>query len=195
MKKNSLPKFSKVTLIIAGALFLLLALVEVLKKLNVYLLLFGIGTAELLPFFRISGVLLLLAGLAVWAFKSAKPKLLKGFIVFIAVVAIFAFSLVSFSVVLFSPSGRYFEFTSDDNAHKIVVREESMLLYGGGYIYEKTSFCTMQRVGVYSTDDGFLPFTVDAYYFVWHEEGFDLHHGFYGKDDKEYKVVKMGYIK
>ena len=96
---------------------------------------------------------------------------------------------------LFTMDATYFEYTSDDKKHTIVVNEGSFILWGCGDIYEKTSFCTMQKVGDYTTDDGFRPFTNDAFYFVWNENDFELHHSFYGSKSKEYQVVKMEYVK
>ena len=94
----------------------------------------------------------------------------------------------------FSPSNRYFEYTSNDQKHEIVVNEKSFLLGGWGDIYEKTSFCTMKKVGEYTTDDGFCPFTNNAFYFVWNEKGFELHYD-YGSSGEEYRVVRMDYAK
>ena len=195
MKNNSLPKFSKISFIIASALAGLFILLSVLKHYNVYLYLFGISTKEILWIITFPFVALVLAAFAVWLFKRAKNKILRGLSVFLSVSAFVCISLVLFAVILFSPSGRYYNFRSDDGKHEIVVHEKSLLLYGGGDIYEKTSFCTMQRVGGYGTDDGYLPFTDGKFYFVWYADSFELHYFFGGIDDDGYNTVEMRYAK
>lgn len=196
MKKFIFPKFSKITFIIAFVLFFTNFLISGLEKLGVYIYFSVISTQEIIPSVKILCVILLSCALAVFIFNNINNKVLCIILtVIISVLALAYCGLICFSELSFE--SKYYEYTSDYNDHRIVVRESTWLLAGGGTVYEKTSFCTMKEVGYYSTDDGFRPFSNGAYFFVWNEDNFELHHAFLGaSDDKSmYKVVEMEYIK
>ncbi len=192
MKKIIFPKFSKIAFIISGVLLCICFLIRILEKFNIYIYLLGVGTQEILPFITIPCVALLISAFTVLLYKNISRKTLVVPLTIIISFFIFSYMLVDYA---FSPSSEYFEFKSNDKKHSIVVNEKSFLLSGGGVIYEKTSFCTMKRVGGYSTDDGFCPFSNDAFYFVWNENDFELYHSFFGSKSEEYRVVKMEYVK
>ena len=192
MEKIIIPKFSKITLIVSGVLFCLYLLIRILVKFNVYIYLFKVGVEVIIPIIIMLSVTLLISTIAVLFYKNTKHKTL----------AVLTTTILSFLILsclsmffLFTMDATYFEYTSDDKKHSIVVNEGSFLLSGYGDLYEKTSFCTMKKVGDYTTDDGFRPFTEDAFYFVWNEIDFELHYSFFGSKSEEYRVVKMEYVK
>lgn len=176
MKKPVFPLFSKIAWILSGILLSIYLLIEVLELLNIYLYVPGIGAKEIIPFLMIPCAVFLISAVAVFSYKNCKHILLKILVILLTVIlAVVAYFYILFSF-FFTPVNTYFEFTSDDQQHTIVVNEMSWLLAGGGDLYEKTSFCTMKKVGTYATDDGFCPFTNNAFYFVWNENNFELHY-------------------
>ena len=193
MKKTVLPKFSKIAFIISGVLLCVYLLISILVKFNIYVYLLGVGTREIISFITTPCVALLISAFAVLLYKNISRKTLVVPLTIIISFFVFSYMLADY---VFSPSSEYFEYTSDDKNHHIVVDERSFLLGGWGDIFEKTSFCTMKRVGGYSTDDGFCPFSNDAFYFVWNENDFELHYSHGGsKSEEYYRVVKMEYVK
>lgn len=192
MKKIILPKFSKITFIISGVLFCIYILIRSLAKFDISLYFLGVGTQEIMPFITMPCVAFTISAIAVLLYKNIGHKTLVAWLSIVISFLVLLYMLIDYS---FSPSSKYFEYTSDDQKHHIVVNERSFLLGGWGDIYEKNSFCTMKRVGGYSTDDGFCPFSNDAFYFVWGENDFELHHSFFGNKSEEYRVVKMEYVK
>ena len=191
-RKIVFPKYSIVALIATGVFALFYLLVRILAKFNVYLYLFGWGSENMLPIITMLCIASLVSAVTVFIYKNSKHKILSGLLLTVFSLW-FYYLLIMFT--LFCVNGTYFEYSSDDGKHQIVARECAFLQVGWGDIYEKTSFCTMRRVGGYSTDDGFGPFSSDAFYFVWNEDDFELHHSFFGSLDEEYRVVKMEYIK
>lgn len=195
MKKITLPKFPKIFFIISGVLLFIYFLLSVLEKLNIYIYWAGISTQEILPSAKILLILSLTSAFTVLMFKKIRHKALCiALAVIISVSSLVYCIMVDFSEL---SDSKYYEYTSDDKSHHIVVNEWSWLLAGGGRIYEKTSFCTMKKVGDYSTDDGFRPLSEDTFYFVWNEDNFELHHAFLSSLDSKsmYKVVEMEYAK
>ena len=193
MKKIVIPKFSKISLTIAVILFCVYIFIRNLAKLNTYIYLFGVGTQEIMPFMTIPCVILCISSIAVFLYKNIGHKALITSLTIVILFLICSSMLLGYAL---SPGSKYFEYTSDDGEHHIVVKECSFLLGGWGYIYEKNTFGTMKKVGSYYTDDGFLPFSNDAFYFVWNENDFELHHSVFGTERSEnYQVVKMEYVK
>ncbi|MBE6718604.1 MAG: hypothetical protein E7574_05065 [Ruminococcaceae bacterium] len=85
---------------------------------------------------------------------------------------------------------KYFEYTSPDKEHVIVVDIESSSdlhsdFYSGD-IYEKTSFCTMKKVGWFSK-----PSNCGDYYYVWNEENFEIH--FECETDHDHDTIMLEY--
>ena len=192
MKKIVFPKFSVICAIISSVLFSVYLLIKILIKFDTYIYLFGVSTQELMPFITFPCVALLFASIYVLLCKNIRRKALISSIIILLSILVFSYMLLDNS---FSPDSEYFEFRSDDQEHDIVINECSFLLGGWGYVYEKTSFCTMKRLGRYSTDDGFCPIAKDAYYFVWNEDDFEFHYSFFGNKNEEYRVVIMEYVK
>ena len=192
MKKIVIPKFSKVSLIISIILFCAYLFIRILIKFNTYIYLFGVSTQEIMPFITMPCVAFTMSAVAVLLYKNIGHKILVASVAVILSVFVLWYMLIGYA---FSPYSKYFEYMSDDKEHHIVVNECSFLRAGWGYIYEKTSFCTMKKVGYYSTDDGYCPFSKDAFYFVWNENDFELHFPFIGSKNEKYRVVKMEYVK
>ncbi len=192
MKKVILPKFSKTTFIISGVLLCVYFFIRILAKFDIYLYLLGVGTQEIMPFITIPCVALIISAVAVLLYKNLGHRILVAYLTIILSFFVFSYMLLNYA---FSPSSKYFEYTSDDKEHHIVVKECSFLLGGWGYIYEKNSFCTMKRVGGYRTDDGFCPFTKNNFFFVWNENDFELHLSYSGDSSEKDRVVKMKYAK
>lgn len=191
-RKTVFPKYSIAALIASGVFVVFRLIILILAKFNVYLYLFGWGSEDMFPIITMLCIASLVSAVTVFIYKNSKHKVLAGLLLTVFSLW-FYYLLIMFT--LFCINGTYFEYSSDDRKHQIVARECAFLQVGWGDIYEKTSFCTMRRVGGYSTDDGFGPFSSDAFYFVWNEDNFELHHSFFGSLDEEYRVVKMEYIK
>ena len=190
-KKIIFPKVSVIFFILFAVLLGAYLLLEYLEATDVYIYLLGFGTNEIMIKLIPLYVLSLVIGVAVFLYKNISRKILATLL--IIAVALAALWYLAISLMFASPD-TYFEYTSPDNEHQIVARDMSFLLSGGGIIYEKTSFCTLKRVGGYTTDDGFCPFTHDAFYFVWNENDFELHYDYFNAE-AEYRVVKMEYAK
>lgn len=190
MKRMVFPLFSRIALVFSGIFLGIYLLNKFLERRNIYIFFSGLGANEIMPFITILCVALLISAIAVFLYKNCKHKITVVTLSVILSISVIFFMIVAYA---FSPVNTYFEYTSDDQQHEIIVNEKSFLLGGWGDIYEKTSFCTMKRVGQYSTDDGFRPFTNNAFFFVWNEENFELHYD-YG-NPSGYKVVKMEYAK
>lgn len=194
MKRMVFPIFSKIALAFSGVLLCSYFLIRIFEKVNIYIYLLGTGATEITPFITIPCVALLISAVAVLVYKNCKHIISKILVITLSVIisiVVIYYMLFSYA---FSPENTYFEYTSDDQKHTVVVNEMTFLLAGGGDIYEKTSFCTMKKVGEYATDDGFCPFTNKAFYFVWNENDFELHYD-YGSFGEEYRVIKMEYAK
>ncbi len=192
MKKIIFPKYSKIALIMSGTFLGIWILIKVFENFNIHLYLFGVGAEEINPIITVLSVVLFISAIGLLLYKNTKHK---DFVVLAT--AIPSFLILSYLIFfsLLSMNGTYFEYTSDDAKHDIVVNERDFLLAGYGDIYEKTSFFTMKRVGGYTTDDGFRPFSNNAFYFVWNEKDFELHYAFFDRNDEEYRIEKMEYAK
>ncbi|VYT71616.1 hypothetical protein [Clostridium tertium] len=73
-------------------------------------------------------------------------------------------------VFLFSEI-KYFNFTSPNGNRTLVVEEDSFLLSGRSYFYEKKFGIFIKSLSKeISTDDGFRPFSTDSYRLTWKDE-------------------------
>lgn len=183
-------KFSVFSLISSGVFLCVYLIVRLLAELNVHLYLFGLASQEISSVAMLLCIVPAVCGAAVLLYKNIRYKIIA-----VIISAVPAFGVLLYSVMLLALAsvGTYFEYTSDDKTHEIVVNECSFLLGGWGEIYEKTSFCTMKQVGEYTTDDGYMPFTQGAFYFVWNENDFELHYNYGAVNGGEYRTVKMEY--
>lgn len=172
-KKLSFPKFSLITFIIGVASLVFYAIAILLQMMGTLLYFSGINTDTLYFTILCAGCMLVTTSIAVFLFKNFKHKWIS--VLISAILTVIIVFLLIFIRTWYISDTDYFEVTSDDSKHDIVVREWAWLLAGGGNIYEKTSPFTMKEVGSYGTDDGYRPFKDNNYYFVWNENDFELH--------------------
>lgn len=173
MKKTFVfPIYSLAMFIVGVVSIIFYAVVKVLQTMGTLLYFSGINTNTLYFTILCAGCMLVLASIAVFLFKNFKHKWISVIIsAILAFMVIFFLSFVRFCMY----DTDYFEFTSNDGKHNIVIEEGTWLLDGGGKIYEKISLFTMKEVGSYSTDDCYRPFTHNDYYFIWNENDFEIH--------------------
>lgn len=132
MKKIIFPKFSKIALSMSIVFLGMWILIKTLESFNIYLYSFGIGTKEIKPIIILIAIALLISSIAVLLFKNSKHKVLLVITTTILSILIFPYLLI---IPLFSTNSTYFEYTSDDDKHDIVVEECAFLLAGYGDIY------------------------------------------------------------
>lgn len=93
-----------------------------------------------------------------------------------AALAVFAvlgglFCLLGALLFGYADSPRYITWQDPDAAHTLVVEESSFLLSGHGTFYQKVSPFLMRKVGSYSADDGYRPFSNGSYALTWQQGG------------------------
>lgn len=183
-------KFSVISFSAAGILFVLCILVAVLNERDIYIYFSGIGTEELIPILIVAAAAFSAAGGIVLICRASKRKALAAWL--LSAAEVLAIGILALLLFFLCDTGRYYEFTSPDNEHKIVVNESSFFLSWGD-IYEKRSVCTLKKIGDYTADDGFTPLEHDQYYITWTDTGFELHYSFSGYSYDEYEVVIIEY--
>ncbi|MBR4858959.1 MAG: hypothetical protein IKU08_07220 [Clostridia bacterium] len=161
---------------IAFVTCLLRLVIGIMDKNDISLWLFGISSEEImLALGAVSGYSTLFFFSFYLSSKKSKHKAV------IAVVS-FAVSVLLMIEVVFiysrQPEYEYFKIVSDDKQHEIIIKEGSYLLSGAGAFYEKTSPITMVKIGEYSTDDGYRPFSDNRYEIDWNENGFEVTYSF-----------------
>lgn len=192
MKRIIIPLYSKIAFIVSALMALLHLLIKISETQNLYFFIFKCEAQEFLVSIDFVCVIALISAVAVVIFKNITRKEIKTLTGILTVaVSVMAFLFFS-ATAMFSIDNTFFEYTSLDGEHEIVVKESSWLLMGGGSVYEKTSFCTMKRIGGYSTDDGYRPFSNKEFYFVWNENNFELH---YCNGRGEYTTAVVEYVK
>ena len=191
-KRFIFPIYSIIPLIFSGVLFLVYGVISFLYKSDVLLYFGRFSSIEITKPFLWLAVFLTISAVLVLLYKNEKYKTLVTILLIATVFLSFSYMMLTLA---FSADYKYYEFTSDDKKHSIVVRECSFLLAGGGSIYEKTSEHTMKFLGSYGTDDGFRPIQMQRYYFIWNENDFEFYYDWGGDDGGGYRVVKMEYVK
>lgn len=63
----------------------------------------------------------------------------------------------------------YYDFTSPDGKHTVIAGEWSWLQGGGVSFYERTNLIFVERIGNFSTDDGYEPIKNGDYSVVWND--------------------------
>ncbi len=172
-KKPRSAWIAMVCLIAAAVCAILCVTLKILEHSGLYLCRHGnlYGTALLL------GMILAIAGIfaLLWAVSR---RVWVALMFWLLLSPIFFYLLVLCVFAWGSSAGwKYHTLTSDDGRHQIVAEEKPGFLQGPGYvaIYEKTSFCTMEKLGDFVTDDGYLPFTLGTASVTWLEDGVQLH--------------------
>lgn len=197
MKKKTLfPLYSIIAfafvLFIAG----FVAVTEVFESKNTF---FYTGfvkftTGDLIIWMILIGGGLFVSAIAVLLHKNVRNNLLRVLIVIVAAIASCLLLLGACISAAFEPKS-YVEIVSDDGEHSIVIGEDCYVFspYGGD-IFEKTSFCTMKKIGRYNTKiDYYTPFSDGKYYAVWNETDFQLHYDCDGTG-KKYTSVTVKYL-
>ena len=189
-KKFRCPLYSKLAFSAAGVLLAVCLIEEALQAFDCSLYLFGVGGKTVVLWLVPVIAVLVISAVAVLLIRSVGHRVLVAIGAVGVSVVVFVGVALSWLV---SMDSRYFTCVSDDGKHTLVVDEQAFLLAGWGDLYEKTSFCTMKKIGDYTTDDGYRPFSNGTFYFVWEDEGFELHYYFGAGGMSEYSVVTARY--
>ncbi|MBO5912692.1 MAG: hypothetical protein J6Q76_04400 [Clostridia bacterium] len=184
-KKSVTWLIFKISAICFAAVLALHIVIIMLLKNNIYLYFGGVASEEILNV--VTAVLSLLFGLTValllLSFKKIRvlaiviTVLLGKLCVFMALLSLF-----------FHMDCTYYELTSPDGQHEIIVKEKTLLFGCSGEFYEKTSLITMQKTGEYSTDD-WPAMSAKTYEVEWLEDGFRFEY-YYGNGIYKTEVVK-----
>ncbi len=188
MKKPVFPILSKITLILAGVLFFCHDLIKFLELQDIYIYISGVVAKDISPYLLIPGALSLILAGSIFLFLNCKHIVLRILIVLLALGLAFGAYIYTIFGLFFSPEATYYEFTSDDQQHTIIVEEESWLHSMGCNFYEKTSFCTMEKVGDSKKHKLPYPLKTEDVSFVWKEDGFEFHYG-----ESEGNVIELEY--
>jgi len=183
-----IPKYTKKSLIISAVFFLLYVFVKILKECGYCLYLFRVGSDEINYILIFVCSTSFLYALSVFFYKNSDHKI----IVVIIMVVVFIVHLWFWSISLFLMCSSYHQFVSPDKENTIVVQNDgSVSLFPiscSGDIYEKTSFCTMKKVGHF-----YIPSNCGSYYFVWNDEDFEMH--FSCETEHEHEPITIAYVK
>lgn len=141
----------------------------------------GFTTGVLFVTMFVIGSVLFVSAIAVFLHKNVEIKWIKITVTILsALISVIFVVMVVISAVLFMPQ-TYVELSSYDEAHNIIIGEDCYLFspYGGD-IFEKTSFCTMKKLGKYVAEkDFYMPFSDGNYSVIWNNDSFEL---FYDSD-------------
>lgn len=188
MKRPVFPLLSKIALILSGVLFFCHDLIKFLELQNIYIYISGVDAKAISPYLLIPGAFFLICAGAIFLFLNCRHIILRILIILLALgLSYGAFYFVIFGL-FFSPENTYYEFTSNDQQHTIIVGEESWLKPMGCEFYEKTSFCTMKKVGDSGIHKVPFPMKPEDVSFVWKEGSFAFHYG-----DADYQVIELEY--
>jgi len=187
-KKIVFPKYTIIALILSVVCLTTYGIANILDKRDIQMYLLGVGTDAIISFCIIMFSILFITAVSVLFYKNSKHKILT--------VVLTLFVLCYYYPIWYMLSldwfGTYDAFTSPDKEHTVVIYHESNLNFHddfySGEIYEKTSFCTMKKVGWLSR-----PRSCDDHYFVWNEEDFEIH--FECETEHKHETITIAYIK
>lgn len=180
-----------VLICVAAVVFILRLTVGIMGRNNISLWILGLSSEEISPALAaVSGICIsLFCGFYLSSVKS-KHKAVIALIS--AVLSVLVMAEVGFEYSR-QPEYEYFQVLSDDGEHEIIIKEGSFLLLGTGSFYEKISPITMVKLGDYSTDDGYRPFTDNNYEIEWYEDAFEVNYSFNGDGITKKETVQ--YVK
>ncbi len=181
-----------ITAVLSAVCFVGFVVIKQLEKADIYIYYMGVDSDELIFSLQISFAILLAITIIPLMFLNIKYKWMPSVMTVVIIFEVLVFMAVA--SLSNSADEKYYEFTSDDGQHQIIVCEWSWLLGGSGRFYERTSFCTMKSLGGYSTDDGYHPISQNQYRFEWYDDGFDFYYSYRGSDDEPYRVESIEYI-
>lgn len=191
MKRPVFPLLTKIALILSGVLFFCHDLMKFLELQNIYIYISGISAKEITPYLLIPGAFFLICAIAMFLLQNLRHIVLRVLVILLSLaIFVVAFYWIIFSTSFFAPDHTYYEFTSHDQQHTIIVQEESWLQPMGCTFYEKTSFFTMKEVGDSKLHKVPYPMQPENVTIVWKEDSFAFHYG-----DAEDEVIEMEYAK
>lgn len=195
MKK--IPKYTKICAAVSCILLLIYRVLFVLKNKGIYIYFFKRSSDEFMAYIVMVLIVLIISGTT----KLLVYKLHKGktFVkIFLSVLTVIVLGTYIFTYMWTAANFKYFSFKSDNGNHKIIIKEQSLLLWGGGDIYEEIAPGVLKYVGEYGADDGSRPFSNNAYDISWYESGFSIHYYFGAgsyADWDGYKTINIDYVK
>ncbi len=158
MEKCINNKRLKIALVLLILIRLLVFILN--KQCDLYILIFGVNQWIINLFVNISIIITTKLIL-----NHSVKNTLKHVINFIAVICI---TLLLFVNIFFNCEKSYFYFHSPDKSRTLVVEEDSFLLSGWSNFYEKKGFIFIKELKEHIyTDDGFRPFSSNAYKLKW----------------------------
>ena len=171
-KKFRFPVATIVTAVLTALCLCVFKTIEILKDRNIYIYYKGVDSDKIIYIMQNTFMFFLAVTIISLMFLNIKYKWIPAVMsVCIILLTLFFITLNSFSN---SADEKYYNFTSADGKHQIVVCEWSFLLGGGGGFYERTSDWTMEHIGGYFTDDGNQPIRQNDYRIEWRSDGFDF---------------------
>lgn len=188
MKRMVFPLLSKITLILSGVLFFCHDLIKFLELQNIYIYISGVDAKAISPYLLISGAFFLICAITIFLFQNCRHIVLKILVILLALAVSYG-AYVYITLSLFMTSEViYYEFTSNDQQHTIIVGEESWLKPMGCTFYEKTSFCTIKEISSSRVNEMPYPLDPGDVTIVWKESTFEFHYG-----DADYQVIELEY--
>lgn len=159
--RNERKKYLKYIWTIALSLEIILYLIFYLFRLKIYL--FNIS-----PNIIVLVLLMLILILPMIFFDYVNKTLIKVIYNLTIVVLI---PIIIFGYIILYSEYRYFTFKSPNKLNTLVVEEKTFLLSGWSDVYEKKYGIFIKQIdGEISTDDGFRPFSNEAYKLQWIDE-------------------------
>ena len=183
MKRIHFPIYSIIAFLIVFLFSVFVYIADRLldKGIYFYTVPSGFTTGVLFVSIFMIGSVLFVSAIAVFLHKNVEIKWIKIIVTILsALISVVFLVMVMISAVLFMPQ-TYVELSSDDEAHNIIIGEDCYFFspYGGD-VFEKTSFCTMKKLGKYVAEkDFYTPFSDGNYSVIWNNDSFEL---FYDSD-------------
>ncbi|WP_297713096.1 hypothetical protein [Clostridium sp.] len=159
--RNGRKKYLKYIWTIALSLEVILYLIFYLFRLKICL--FNIG-----PNIIVLGLLMLILILPMMFFDYNNKTLVK--VIYNLAIVILT-PMIIFGYIMLYSEYRYFTFKSPNKVNTLVVEEKTFLLSGWSDVYEKKYGIFIKQIeGEISNDDGFRPFSNEAYKLQWINE-------------------------
>jgi amino acid transporter len=194
MKRIHFPKYSIVAFLIVFLLSIFIFIADLLLDENgiyFYTGISGFTTGDLFVTIFLIGGGLFVSAIAVFLHKNLKLKWLKIIIILLsALISIIFLGRVMIANALVMPH-TYVELLSDDSPHNIIIGEDCYFFspYGGD-VFEKTSFCTIKKLGKYvAKKDFYTPFSDGKYSVTWNDENFELFYDSDGDGELDEKIL------
>ncbi len=159
--RNGRKRYLKYIWTIALSLEVILYLIFYFFRLKIYL--FNIGPNSI-----VLGLLMLILILPMMFFDYVDKTLIK---VIYNLAVVILIPIIIFGYIMFYSEYRYFTFKSPNKANTLVVEEKTFLLSGWSDVYERKYGIFIKQIdGMISNDDGFRPFSSEAYTLQWKDD-------------------------